>query len=59
MTHDQLSEEATGERVSGDTAAARPLEATPAPVVNRFPSLTDAIDESSVSLFEENLRRGA
>ncbi|HZH33134.1 MAG TPA: glutamate-cysteine ligase family protein [Pyrinomonadaceae bacterium] len=43
-----------------DTAAA-PASSPPEHAQARggFPLLTDAIDESSVSLFEENLRRGA
>ena len=42
------------------SAAARPVEAAHTHAHGgRFPLLTDPIDESSASLFEENLRRGA
>ncbi|HEX8128055.1 MAG TPA: glutamate-cysteine ligase family protein [Pyrinomonadaceae bacterium] len=60
MTHDQLTEDASGGCITGGDAqpvAAHPH--APAHTHGRFPLLTDAIDESSASLFEENLRRGA
>jgi glutamate--cysteine ligase len=63
MTHDQPTEDAASSSGSScapkeDDAAARrvsPDERTH----TRFPLLTDAVTESSASLFEENLRRGA
>ncbi|HEX8456997.1 MAG TPA: glutamate-cysteine ligase family protein [Pyrinomonadaceae bacterium] len=61
MTHDQLIEELSSECGAGDRHALLQLE-TDAPARRapaRFPLLTDPIDESAVSLFEENLRRGA
>lgn len=68
MAHDQLIEDAaSGGRTrapeeDGDRRDARD-ELTHAPGSNssssRFPLLTDPLDESSASLFEENLRRGA
>jgi glutamate--cysteine ligase len=75
MTHDPLIEDAASLRTKDaqsvcttdtasvcttDTAAAAPPSAPQhAQARGGFPLLTDAIDESSVSLFEENLRRGA
>ncbi|HEX9917917.1 MAG TPA: glutamate-cysteine ligase family protein [Pyrinomonadaceae bacterium] len=56
MTHDQLIEEPPDGCGPGD-ASARPV--ADAHASGRFPLLTDAIDESSAPLFEENLRRGA
>lgn len=56
MTHEQLPEVPANDCLPGD-APARHVEQAHAP--SRFPLLTDAIDASSVSLFEENLRRGA
>jgi glutamate--cysteine ligase len=50
--------DATSVRAS-DTAAAPASPPEHAQARGGFPLLTDAIDESSVSLFEENLRRGA
>jgi glutamate--cysteine ligase len=58
MTHDQLSKDGTGDCITGD-AAAQPVEDAHTRVRGRFPLLTDPINESSASLFEENLRRGA
>jgi glutamate--cysteine ligase len=70
MTHDQLIEDAEDGCATGDAHHHHAAAAAPPPVEPahthigggggvRFPLLTDAIDESSVSLFEENLRRGA
>jgi len=59
MTHDQLIEEPASGCVTGDASAGRPVETTRPHAPGGFPLLTDAINESSTSLFEENLRRGA
>jgi glutamate--cysteine ligase len=59
MAHDQLIEDATP---GGSCAPENDSRAVPgelAPAQGRFPLLTDAVNESSASLFEENLRRGA
>ncbi|MDQ1557308.1 MAG: hypothetical protein QOD32_368, partial [Pyrinomonadaceae bacterium] len=59
MTHDQLIEDALNGCATGDAADAAVRPVAHADDSARFPLLTDAIDVSSVSLFEENLRRGA
>ncbi|HEY0101612.1 MAG TPA: glutamate-cysteine ligase family protein [Pyrinomonadaceae bacterium] len=64
MTHDQLIEDAAS-RVRSSApderggCALRDELAQAHGSNSRFPLLTDAVDESSPSLFEENLRRGA
>jgi glutamate--cysteine ligase len=74
MTQDRLIEDAKGvcttddaSVCTADTASVCTTDTVAAPssppkhaqARGGFPLLTDAIDESSVSLFEENLRRGA
>ncbi|HEV2802484.1 MAG TPA: glutamate-cysteine ligase family protein [Pyrinomonadaceae bacterium] len=60
MAHDQLIEELSSECPSGDsTALLQPDREAHARTHARFPLLTDPIDETAASLFEENLRRGA
>jgi glutamate--cysteine ligase len=59
MTHDQLIEDAASNCATGDAADATARPVAHADDSARFPLLTDSIDVSSVTLFEENLRRGA
>jgi glutamate--cysteine ligase len=59
MTHDQLDEDEAGGCATGEASARAPGEFAQANARARFPLLTDAIEESSAPLFEENLRRGA
>ena len=59
MTHDQLIEDPASGCATNDDASARYVEHAHARAHGGFPLLTDAINESSASLFEENLRRGA
>jgi glutamate--cysteine ligase len=60
MAHDQLIEDAMSNDSCATDHDVRGVqdELTHAPQ-SRFPLLTDAVNESSASLFEENLRRGA
>jgi glutamate--cysteine ligase len=60
MAEDQLIEDAASVNSCTPSSDVRAVqeELTQAPQ-SRFPLLTDAVNESSVSLFEENLRRGA
>ncbi|HYG09861.1 MAG TPA: glutamate-cysteine ligase family protein [Pyrinomonadaceae bacterium] len=59
MTHDQLIEDPASGCATNDDASARYVEHAHTRAQGGFPLLTDAINESSASLFEENLRRGA
>ncbi|HKP73447.1 MAG TPA: glutamate-cysteine ligase family protein, partial [Pyrinomonadaceae bacterium] len=59
MTHDRSSEEAGSSRARSVSPADPDARAQAVAAGGAFPLLTDAVTASSVTLFEENLRRGA